>query len=214
MINFSLNVDSIGVICYTDWCNILHHFRSSMLNIRSKITQKLLAYFFLNEENKLYVNELVRTLSVDRGKLVKKLKELEKQGLFQSEWQGNQKYYFLNRQFPFFEEYKKIVGKTMGFENELRQALKKIKGLEEIYILGSYAQNTMDQLSDIDLLVIGKQDSLALYRVINKVQKQFSREINVVEMSSAEFEKKIQKKDLFIKDVLDKPHIKLLENAI
>lgn len=214
MINFSLNVDSIGVICYTDWCNILHHFRSSMLNIRSKITQKLLAYFFLNEENKLYVNELVRTLSVDRGNLVKKLKELEKQGLFQSEWQGNQKYYFLNRQFPFFEEYKKIVGKTMGFENELRQALKKIKGLEEIYIFGSYAQNTMDQLSDIDLLVIGKQDSLALYREINKVQKQFSREINVVEMSSAEFEKKIQKKDLFIKDVLDKPHIKLLENAI
>lgn len=46
-----------------------------MLNFRSKITQKVLAYFLLNPQIELYLNEIAAKFDVDRGNLVKKLAE-------------------------------------------------------------------------------------------------------------------------------------------
>jgi len=56
-----------------------------MISLRSEITRKLLNYFFLNPEASLYVNELARKLGLDKRNLVKKMKELEKEGLLKNE---------------------------------------------------------------------------------------------------------------------------------
>jgi len=48
-----------------------------MISLKSKITRKLLNYFFLNPKESLYVNELSRNLALDKRNLVKKIKELE-----------------------------------------------------------------------------------------------------------------------------------------
>ena len=60
-----------------------------MISITSKIAQSLLAFYFLHEDESLYVNEIVRRLGVDKRNLVKKLNEFEREGLFKSEIIGN-----------------------------------------------------------------------------------------------------------------------------
>ena len=85
-----------------------------MLLLSSKITKSLLSYYFLHEDGSLYVNEIVRRLGVDKRNLVKKLREFEKEGILASEQKGNQKYYSLNKKYPLYKEYKKIVMKTIG----------------------------------------------------------------------------------------------------
>lgn len=54
-----------------------------------------------------------------------KLKELEKAGLLKSEFSGKQRYFYLSKEFPLLEEYKKIVLKTAGIESELKKILSK-----------------------------------------------------------------------------------------
>ena len=48
-----------------------------MISLKSKVTKKILNYFFINPHENLYVNEISRKLQLDKRNLVKKIKELE-----------------------------------------------------------------------------------------------------------------------------------------
>lgn len=181
-----------------------------MLSLRSEITKRVLNYFFINPQDSLYVNELARKLDLDKRNLVKKVKELEIEGILKSQKRGNLKLYSINKDYPLYKEYKNIVLKTVGLEDRLKRILLEIKDIESAYIYGSYAQNKMDAHSDIDLLVVGNHDIILLQRKLNKIQKELDREINATSMDPKEYNRRIGKKDSFIMDIIKKRHIKLL----
>lgn len=158
-----------------------------MIGLRSKITQKLLGYLMLHEEAELYVNEMARRLEVDPGNLIRKLKELEREGLLKSRVRGKERYYSLNLSYPLFKEYKRIILKTVGLEYLLREAVGKIQGIQAAYLFGSYARNRMDASSDIDLLLVGTYDTVDAQRKIAPLKKTIDREINVVNMNTEEY---------------------------
>jgi len=182
-----------------------------MISFRSKITQKVLNYFFINPDIRCYINELAKILEVDPKNLYSKLKELEeKEGILQSEFQGQQRYFFLNKKYPHLKEYSSMFLKTVGFEKILRDALLKIKGITSAYIFGSYAKNKMDILSDIDILVVGDYSMIKLQGVINILQKRTRREINVVNMNFDEFEIKRNKKSELIYEIMKDKYIRVI----
>lgn len=181
-----------------------------MISLRSELTKKLLNYFFINPEESLYINELSKKLNLDKRNLVKKLKELEKNGILKSQPRGNLKFYSLNQNYPLYEEYKKIILKTVGLEERLRHITREIEGVKEAYIYGSYAKNKMDVHSDIDLLVIGSHEMVILQKKLNTLQKEIDREINSVSMDEREFKKRIEKSDPFIIEVLKGKNIKIV----
>jgi len=76
-----------------------------MISLKSKVTGKVLDYFFINPDSSLYVNELSEKLGLDKRTLVKKLKEIEKEGLLKSESRGNLKLYSINRKYPLYNGY-------------------------------------------------------------------------------------------------------------
>ena len=181
-----------------------------MISLRAEITKKLLNYFFINPEESLHVNELPRKLGVDKRNLVKKIKELETEGLLKHQRMGNLKLYSLNKDYPLYEEYRKIVMKTIGLEEQLRQILKRVKGVQEVHIYGSYAKNAMEPHSDIDLLVVGNHNILLLQKRLNKLQREIGREINVVNMDNREFKRKMKSKDSFIAGIFGQKHIRII----
>jgi len=180
-----------------------------MLSLRSKISQKVLNYFYLQQGAETYVSNLSRSLHIEVGNLTRKLNEIEKEGVLKSRWQGNQRYYSLNKSFPLFKEYKNIVLKTIGLEQILKAALSNISGIKKAVIFGSYAQNKMDSHSDVDLLVIGAHNTIDLQRAISDIQKSIQREINAVNMSLPEYTKK-KKNDPFLKSIEAKKSIKII----
>lgn len=179
-----------------------------MVSLKSKTTIKILDYFFLNPRAKNYINELAKILDLDPKNLYRKLKELEKDGILESEFSGKQRYFYLSKKNPLFGAYRQIILKTVGFESRLKETLKKIKNIQEIYLFGSYAKNKMDASSDIDLLVIGSHSPLDLQKEIIKLQKETDREINVVNMEEEEFRRK-KNKDPFIKNIFSGKFIKI-----
>jgi len=178
-----------------------HNHGEKMISLRSKVTIKLLDYYFLNPEAQVYINELARILDLDPKNTETKLKELEKEGLFKSEFRGKQRYFFLAKDNPVLEHYRQIFLRTYGIEKRLKGMMGNIKGLKEAYLFGSYASNKMDSSSDIDLLAIGTHSVLELQRVIAKLQKDTGREFNVMNLSPKEFEKKKKDKDPFMNGV-------------
>ena len=92
----------------------------------------------------------------------------------------------------------------------LKQKLSKLKGLREAYIFGSYAKDSLQQESDIDLLLVGEHSSLEAKRLILPLMKEIQREINIVDFSSAEFKKKKKAGDEFLKNIFSQKKIKII----
>jgi len=187
-----------------------HKHGEKMISLRSKVAIKLLDYYFLNPEAQVYINELARILELDPKNTETKLKELEKEGLFKSEFRGKQRYFFLAKDNPVLGHYRQIFLKTHGIEKRLKDTIGYIKGLKEAYLFGSYASNKMDSSSDIDLLAIGTHSVLELQRVIAKLQKDTGREFNVTNLSMKEFEAKKKNRDPFITSVFKTKIIRLV----
>jgi len=152
---------------------------------------------------------LSRRLGLDKRNLVKKLRELEEVGLLKSEEKANLRLFSVDRKFPLYSEYRKIILKTVGIEERLRQILRAIPGVKEAYIYGSYARDKMDAHSDLDLLIIGEHEIQALQKEINRLQREINREINSVNMSEEEFRRKRESNDAFLSGIFEKKLIKL-----
>jgi len=75
-----------------------------MIPLRSEITRKLLDYFFINPHENLYVNELTRKLNLDKRNLVKKIRQLENEGILKSQSRGNLKLYSINTDYSLYKE--------------------------------------------------------------------------------------------------------------
>ncbi len=172
-----------------------------MVITKSKIANKILQYFFFNKNAKNYINELARILELEAKNTDKKLKDLEREGILKSEFSGNQRYYFLNKQFPLLKQYEEIFKKTNGVENTLRKLFEKDKKIKKVYIYGSYVNKKFDDFSDIDVLIIGNHSSLEIQKSILDIQKSINREINIVNFDEKEFNAK-KDKDPFIVQAL------------
>ena len=168
-----------------------------------------MSYFFLQKDKTMYVNEIAQRLNLNRGNLVRKLKELEEEGILRSRWKGNQRHYSLNTEFPLIKEYTNIIQKTIGLEHILKERLKELYGIKKVFIFGSYARDKMDLSSDIDVLVIGGQDTVQLHKIIAQIQKITDREINVINMDLEEFEKKKNTEPL-LKNIFKQKRIEIL----
>lgn len=181
-----------------------------MINFKSKIAQKVLGYFFINSQAEMYLNEMVRKFDIDRGNLVKKLAEWEKEGLLIKNKKGNLSLYKINRNYPFLREIKRIFEKSFGLESILKENLKKVKGIKTAIIFGSYAKDRLSAESDIDLLLIGSHSAIEAQKAILPLQKQLEREFNIVDLTEKEFAQRKKKGDEFIENIFAEKTIKII----
>ena len=135
---------------------------------------------------------------------------LEHDGLFRSEMSGRQKYFQLNREYPLFDEVRKIVAKTIGAAQLIAQSLKRIEGIGEAYFYGSFASNQQDAASDIDVLVIGSPRREDLAQAVRALERKLGREINYTVLTPKEFASRRARKDAFVENVWHNKRIPLV----
>lgn len=176
---------------------------------KSKTREKLLQLFFSNIDKKYYLRELERILGISVGNIRRELIALEMLGLFQKESMGLQVYYSLNKNSPIFEDFKNIIYKTIGIEGSIKKELKKIKGIKNAFIFGSFAKNKENLSSDIDLMIIGNINEDLLISKISKLETICRREINYHLVDTKEWKEK-SATNSFIKAVIKSPKIILI----
>jgi predicted nucleotidyltransferase/predicted transcriptional regulator with HTH domain len=182
-----------------------------MFHLRSEARRRLLAYYFTNPTACHHLRDLAERLSIDPSNLSKELRRLERDGLFQSEISGRQKYFRLNREYALFDEVRRIVGKTIGAATVIGESFKKIEGIDGAYLYGSFAENQQDAASDVDVLVIGIPHEEILAQAIRKLERLLGREINYTVLTPKEFESRRAHKDAFLENVWHNKHISLID---
>jgi predicted nucleotidyltransferase len=122
---------------------------------------------------------------------------------------GRQKHFRINKEHPLYDEFRRIVFKTVGVMGRLRERLAGIPGIRDAYLYGSFARNQEDPASDIDVLIVGKPPAQRLEAEIGKLERELKREINYTLMSEKEFADRRAKKDPFLADIFRHKPVKL-----
>lgn len=82
--------------------------------VRSKVARKILTLFFTHPDEKFYIRQMERLIHEPVSAIRRELFKLEKSGLLSQNREANLKYYWINRQYPIFEEMRGIILKTQG----------------------------------------------------------------------------------------------------
>ena len=177
---------------------------------KSRLRNKILLHFFTNVDDEMYLREMALRLKEDPGNLSKELSKLEQEGIFISQFRGKQKYFFLDKAYPLFNELKSIIFKTIGIQGSLQNIINEISGIVSAFIYGSFATGKENASSDIDLCLIVKDSVFNEHNFISKIDglgKTISREINYIYYSEEEWKKQINKNDSFIINIKMGPKI-------
>lgn len=175
-----------------------------MLNylFSSKTRVEILKLFLFNSENSFYQRQISLLTSQSIRGVQREVEKLQKIGLIEASIQGNRIYYRVNKECPILEELKRILLKSVGIAEVLKENLNRTPDIRVAFIFGSYARGEESLSSDIDLFIVGSITSKELSTVLSRPKKELGREINYVLYPLEEFKKKIRQNDHFLKTVL------------
>lgn len=173
---------------------------------------RVLRWLFGQPDRAYHLSELRRLTGLGSASLQRELNRLAEAGLVQSERVGNLRRFQANPQSPVFGELVALTRKTLGAEPMLREALQPLlPGLQGAWIFGSVAKQTDTAQSDIDVMLVGKNLSLAkVLELLLPLEAQLGRKINPTCYTPAEFERRRAEPDSFVNRVLAQPILPLI----
>jgi len=177
----------------------------------SKLRSKVLGWLFTHPDERYFVRQLTNLVKEDSTNVSRELARLEKAGILVSTTEGKQKYYQANRQSSLFNELRGLIVKTAGLADVLREALAPLA--EQIvfaFVYGSMASGEAISTSDIDLLVVGNIDEMALHEAISQTENRLARPVNYTLMSQLEFDKRRDQKGGFLDRILSGQKLMIL----
>ena len=176
-----------------------------------KTRQGILAATLVQPQKAWYVSELARRMKVPASSLQRELHDLSEVGILKSYRQGRMVYYQANTDSPLFPDLRGLLLKTAGLVDVLAEVLKPLAAkLRTVFVYGSIAAANEQSGSDIDLMVVGQVSPGELALPLRPARELLGREINPTVYTPAEFDRKLEANDHFLKQVLDKPRLFVL----
>ena len=123
--------------------------------IKSQTRRKLLIKFFINIANTGYLNQLAEEFDESTNSVRKELNNLTQANYLTKDLVKNKVIYKANVHHPLFKEIQNIVKKYLGIEKMIETVLERMGDVEQIYLLGDFA-NGVDS-DQIDILITGKK---------------------------------------------------------
>jgi predicted nucleotidyltransferase len=163
---------------------------------------KVLAFLLLNASEECYLREVARRAGVPLATAQRELALLEQIALVERTRRGRQVFFRVETAHPLFADLRALLLKSDGLALPLREALHRVGGIEAAAVYGSVASGTDTGRSDIDLLVVGAADALALHDTISAVEGQLGRPVNYTLLTPKELATRKRRKDPFLARVL------------
>jgi predicted nucleotidyltransferase len=178
-----------------------------------RLRQDVLRLFLSRPETRLHLRDTARQTGRSLGALQRELASLTKAGILTREADGNRTYYRANPACPVLPELAGLVRKTVGLVDVLREALAPLgAGIQSAFVYGSFARGDVTPASDVDLMVIGDVDDLALHAAVAKAEESLRRRVDYSLWTAEEFRRRRRERGGFLARVLRGPKLDILGN--
>jgi len=166
----------------------------------SRVRVKVLGIIL--EKDGLHLRQIARQADVSPSEAKRELDKFCRLGIIKKEEKGGLAIFTRNRDCPFLSDLKMLYGKTEGYAEQLKSALKGIKGVKYAFIFGSTAAGREREKSDVDLMIIGDVSMGEIEEKMLAVQKNVGREINFFVWSQKDLETKAAQKSRFLGNIV------------
>ncbi len=183
----------------------------------SPVKLKLLKLFLRNPQKQFLLSDIIKKTQSRKREVKKQIKSLRSIGLLQQKKiKGNRKkqikgglFFSVNPNFDFYNELQILILKSSPTSKE--KMLKKILrlGRMKIALIAGVFLNTEN--SRVDLFLVG--DNISRRRLMNflaEMESEVGKEIEYAAMNTQEFDYRYHMFDRFVRDILEKPHEKLV----
>lgn len=181
--------------------------------LNTKLKRKLLNIFFAFPRRGFYVNELraMTMTKISSRSISRALRELARSDAINVASKRHKRYFRINHHFHLFDELKDLAHESkQDFEDEVGKKLKTLDNLKLVILCGIF---TMQTHLPVDLLVVGERvNRIKLQKILAGIKKLVGQEINYAIMGKQEYDYRRSMSDRLIRDVLDHPHIIVLNN--
>jgi predicted transcriptional regulator len=180
----------------------------------SKTRVKLLQLFYSNPNRSFYVREITRKIDEQINSVRRELANLLSVGIITSDTSNNKVYYEVNQKYEFYPPLQEIFG---GGSSKIRRTGNKtakaidlplhddstdLKALGNVEVAALMGQFTRDDMSGVDVLIVGNVNQNALNKYVTELEKQEGKDLRYTVFSLEDFTYRLQIKDRFTSNVL------------
>ena len=163
---------------------------------------KVLAFLLLHASEEYHVREIARRAGVPLRAAQRELARLEAIALVERHRRGQQVFVAVQTCHPLYEDLRSLLFKSDGLAIPLRDVLEVIEEVQAAAVYGSVAAGSDTGRSDIDLLVVGTPDEIALHDAVSELEEGLGRSINYTLLSPDELDNRLGRNDPFLRRVL------------
>ncbi len=171
---------------------------------------KLLQELFYQPDEMFYIRQLTRMTGEKLNSIRRELKNLDKAGVLNSEWRGNKRYYWVNKDYVYYQDILGMVMKTKGLGKKLIEQEKKLGQLNYVIFSGKFCRAIPPQEEEIEILIVGKVVLPELGALVRQEEEEREREINYTVMELDEFKYRRKNRDPFLTQILLQSRIMII----
>lgn len=186
----------------------------------SKTRVKLLQLFYSNPNRSFYVREITRKVDEQINSVRRELANMLSIGIITSDSSNNKLYYEVNQKYEHYESLRSIFGSTSAVtsakekegddeETNVVAQLRLLGSVELAFLSGVF---TRDELSPVDILIVGDVNRTRLRKFISTMEKEEGRELRYSSMDGDEFDYRTDVHDRFIANSLNSKKTILIDD--
>lgn len=167
---------------------------------------RLVTHFAAHPDDALHVRALGRRTGLTPRSLHTELARLERLGVVQRRSQGRHVHYVLVEDSARWRALRALVRELADPVEVIRGALADVPGVAAAFVFGSFAHGDVREDSDVDVFVLddGLPDGCLARRTLD-AGVLLGREVNVVQMTHNEFQRRFSSRNGFLTRVLAGP---------
>lgn len=181
---------------------------------RSEHQLRLLGYLYVRAGKAFSIADLERQTGIPQQTISREVGRLVRAGLLASRTTGPLKLVSANEDSPYFPELRGLLLKALGPGVLITERLRRIDGIEEAFIFGSWARRYRGEVgpppADVDVLVIGDAPPGDVAVACLAAERRLGLAVNPVVLSTREWEAQTSG---FIRGIRKGPLVPLIERA-
>ena len=183
----------------------------------SKTRVKLLHLFLSNPDRAFYVREITRKIDEQINSVRRELANMLSIGVIKNDSIDNKLYYEVNKDYEHYNALQQMFTDNKSTPQNStakpkahpwKKHVDQLSNLRLALLSGGLAGNPASQ---VDILLVGSPNLPQVKRLVKKFEEEEARPLNYAIMDYDSFYYRLSIKDKFINEIIDRPHIALID---
>lgn len=184
---------------FVPWANNHRAMLKRLFTSNTRI--KLLTLFLLKPDEEFFIRELTRKLSEQINSIRRELDNLKRTGFLKTKTKNRKKYYYVNKDFIFFEELKSIFVKTLSSNDNISEEVNTMGDIKMLVFSGLFVGQPT---KSVDMLIVGEVDKERLTNYLNNEIKT-TRPVKFSIINEEDYKYRLSCNDKFITEIINDP---------